>query len=81
MANAKLDVDERQLQALESLASARNLPVEEVLRQAIENYLRLNAGKNPESVRKRAISAAGKFRSGRKDISRKHGDCLAEAYR
>lgn len=81
MANAKLDVDEGQLRALQLLASARNLPVEEVLRQAIENYLRLNAGENPESVRRKAISAANKFRSGRKDISRKHDDYLAKACR
>ena len=52
----------------------------EVIRDAVEKAIRSSAGTVSEERRKRALEIPGKFRSGKKDVSKKHDAYLTEAW-
>lgn len=53
----------------------------EVIRTAVDEKIRERFGEAPWEERvRRALAAAGKFRSGVKDAAKRHDEYLAEAY-
>jgi hypothetical protein len=54
--------------------------VAELIRRAVERMAGERPKMSAQQRARRAIEIAGKFRSGKKDVSRKHDDYLAEAY-
>ena len=69
-----------QLNALRRASNATGKSVAELIRQGVDHYL---AGRNEltrEQRIERAIRTAGKFSSGRSDVSAKHDEHLAEAF-
>lgn len=54
--------------------------VAEVIRRAVENMVQSSPKMSTQERIRRAIEIAGKFRSGGKNVSRKHDEYLAEAY-
>ena len=71
---------EKQAKTLKKLASTRRLSVAELIRQAVDSIIQSNAVIDIEERRKRAINAVGKFRSGKRDISKEHDKYLEEAF-
>jgi hypothetical protein len=79
MVRTQIQLTEEQAKALKSLAAARQVSIAELIRQGVDTILRSNTGIDSDEKRRRAIAAAGRFRSGKRDISGKHDKYLAEA--
>jgi hypothetical protein len=62
------------------LASRRQVSMAELVRQSVDYLIRSLSDTDLETRRKRAIAAAGRFRSGCPDLSTEHDQYLAEAY-
>jgi hypothetical protein len=79
MVRTQIQLTEEQAKALKRLAAARQVSIAELIRQGVDTILRSNTGIDLDEKRRRAIAAAGRFRSGKHDISGKHDKYLAEA--
>ncbi|MCZ6676537.1 MAG: ribbon-helix-helix domain-containing protein [Candidatus Poribacteria bacterium] len=80
MVRTQIQLTQAQSNALKQIAAQRKLSIAEVIRQSIDFYLRACGTISQEERQKRAISAAGQFRSGQRDLSEKHDEYLAEVY-
>ena len=80
MVRTQIQLTEDQLKALKKIATARQLSVAELIRRAVDTMIKTNTAADPDDRRKRAIEIAGKFSSGRSDISRKHDAYLSESF-
>jgi Ribbon-helix-helix domain len=69
---------EEQSLALKSLAAERRVSVAQLIRQAVDDLLRRASTMGRAEMKRRGLAAAGRFRSGVKDLSGKHDDYLAE---
>jgi hypothetical protein len=87
--NTGLDVDmvkfqvrlrPSQLAALKALAAQRHTSVAALIRQALDEWRRLDGTAGDGEARRRAIAIAGRFNSGRTDLSVAHDRYLAEAF-
>ena len=80
MIRTQVQFTEQQFSLLKRLAAARGVSVAELVRNGVD--LLLDAAKHaPETDRaRRALAVAGRFRSGRHDVARRHDRYLAEAY-
>ena len=80
MIRTQVQLTEEQARALRDLASVRQVSVAELIRQGVDTLIQSSGATDAEERRKRAIVAAGRFRSGASDISAKHDEYLAEAF-
>ena len=80
MIRTQIQLTKEQAKALKKLASSRHLSVAELIRQAVDTMIRSNVVVNAEERRKRALDAAGRFRSGLRDLSTEHDKYLEEAF-
>jgi Ribbon-helix-helix domain len=80
MQRTQIQLTEEQSQALKTLAAERRISVAELIRQAAEDLLRQSSTLSRAEMKRRALAAAGRFRSGEKDLSTRHDDHLAEIY-
>jgi hypothetical protein len=80
MIRTQIQLTEEQASRVKQLASSRGVPMAEVIREAVEAAIAAGTGPASEERRNRALTIAGKFRSGKKDISRKHDAYLTEAF-
>lgn len=80
MVRTQIQLTERQAASLKRLAAARRLSVAELIRQAVDAAIKGGMPVDHEEKRKRALAIAGRFRSGRRDISREHDKYLGEAF-
>jgi hypothetical protein len=80
MVRMQIQLTEEQAKALKKLASSRQLSMAELIRQGEDAILLSPAGPNAKEKRKRALAAVGRYRSGKRDISREHDKHLAEAF-
>jgi hypothetical protein len=80
MVRTQIQLTEDQSHALKSLSAQRGVPVAELIRQSVDNFLRSSVGLDDQERRRRAITVAGKFRSGQNDVAVSHDNYLAEAY-
>lgn len=69
---------EEQVQALKWLASEQRISVAKLIRRAVEDLLRQSSALSRAEMKRRALAAAGRFRSGVRDLSVRHDDYLAE---
>ena len=81
MHRTQIQLTEEQMKMLREISKARNISISEIVRNALDEYLRTRSLLNREEQKKRALSAAGRFRSGIRDVSKKHDLHLAEIYR
>jgi hypothetical protein len=79
MVRTQVQLTEEQARVLRNLASARQVSVTELICQSVGALIRSAREISIEERRRRAIAAAGRFRSGAPDISAKHDEYLAEA--
>jgi metal-responsive CopG/Arc/MetJ family transcriptional regulator len=80
MQRTQIQLTDEQSQALKALAAERRISVAELIRQAAEDLLRQSSTLSKAEMKQRALAAAGRFRSGQKDLSTRHDDHLAEIY-
>ena len=80
MVRTQIQLTEKQAKALKKLASSRQLPMAELIRQGVDAILISPMVLNAEEKRKRALAVAGRYRSGKRDVSREHDKHLAEAF-
>ncbi len=81
MVRTQIQLTDDQARDLKRLAAARHLSLAELIRQGVDAILRSNTVMDIAEKRKRALALAGKYRSGKHDISRNHDRYLAENYR
>ena len=79
MVRTQIQLTEEQSKALKKIAGKKHLSVAELIRQGV-NTLMKTGEVSIEERKERAIAAAGRFRSGKRDISLRHDDYLAEAF-
>ncbi|HOX28309.1 MAG TPA: ribbon-helix-helix protein, CopG family [bacterium] len=80
MVRAQIQLSEKQAKQLKKLAAARDESVSSLIRQAVQVFIRVDAGPDAGELRDRAIALAGKYRSGKKDVSARHDDYLAKDF-
>lgn len=80
MVRTQIQLTEEQANALKKIALSRHLSIAELIRQAVDNILKSSTAIDMEERKKRAINAAGRFSSGKRDIAREHDKYLAEAF-
>jgi len=78
MIRTQIQLEETQYRALKELAARQRTSVAELIRRAVENLLETSDWVSEEERRRRAIAAAGRFRSGVGDIAEKHDEYLAQ---
>lgn len=80
MVRTQIQLTEEQARKVKKIAASRGVAMAEVIRDAVEGVIRSNTGTVSEERRTRAIEIVGKFRSGKKDVSKQHDAYLAEAW-
>lgn len=80
MNRTQIQLTSAQAGILKELAARENKSMAEIIRQCIERYVVGSAFVDDSAKYRRALSAVGKFRSGKKDISVEHDRYLSEAF-
>lgn len=81
MVRTQMQLTEEQAAVLKRVAATRHLSVAELIRQAVDLFIRTSTFISEGERRSRAIDIAGRFGSGKKNISKEHDSYLAEALR
>lgn len=80
MIRTQIQLTEKQSSLIKKTAAEQHISMAECIRRGIEFFLRSCVAVAPEDRYKRAINAAGRFGSGKSNISAQHDQYLAEAY-
>ncbi len=80
MVRTQIQLTEDQSRRLKATAARKRTSVAELIRQGVETVLEREMEPSSEEVVKRAIRAAGSFRSSSHDVGRNHDDYLDQAY-
>ncbi len=80
MVRTQIQLTEEQAKVLKRIAGSRHLSIAELIRRAIDTMIKTSTSTDPEERLRRALEIAGKFSSGKRDISKKHDIYLSESY-
>jgi hypothetical protein len=80
MVRTQIQLTEAQAKTVKKVAMEEGTSVAEVIRRAVEKMAETRSKLGSQEKVRRAIEIAGKYRSGKKDVSRKHDEYLAEGY-
>ena len=80
MVRTQIQLTEEQSERLKAAAGRRKVSVAELIRQGVEAVLERETAPSRGELFRRAIDAAGSFRSSRHDVSRRHDDYLAKSH-
>ena len=80
MVRTQIQLTEEQAARMKSAAQRKGVSMAELIRQAIEMFLDKGSDKSEVELRRRAIEAAGRFHSGRKNVARDHDGYLSEDF-
>jgi hypothetical protein len=80
MIRTQVQLTDRQLEALRQASAATGRSVADLIRQGVDQYLAGRSELGREERIERAIKVAGRFSSGRTDVSAHHDRHLAEAF-
>ena len=78
MVRTQIQLTEEQVQRLKAAAARKRVSVSELIRQGVEEVLKKEAAPSREELKN--IKAAGRFRSSRHDVSRRHDFYLEQSY-
>ena len=81
MVRTQIQITEEQAAALKDKSVLLGVSMAELIRRGIDQVLESNGGSSHQDQVRRAVQAAGRFRSGLHDVSTNHDKYLAEAYR
>jgi len=79
MVRTQILLTETQAQKLRTLAAAQRRSMADLVRDGVDALLKAREGGSRNDARTRAMAAAGRFRSGVRDLGTSHDDHLAEA--
>ena len=80
MLRTQIQLKEEQMEWLRSKARTKGISVSQLIRESIKFY-QTHEEHLPEDRKKNALEAVGRFSSGTSDVSERHDDYLAEAYK
>ena len=80
MNRTQIQLTDSQLRALKELSVAQNRSMADLIREAVDALLRATHRPDRDTLKQRAIAAAGQFRSGVKDLAANHDKYLGGAY-
>jgi hypothetical protein len=80
MVRTQIQLTEMQAKTVKRVALEEGISIAEVIRQAVEKIGETRSKLGSQEKAHRAIDIAGKYRSGKKDVSRKHDEYLVEGY-
>ena len=80
MVRTQIQLTEIQAERLRRLSATRGVSLAELIRQGVDAVLASDIQIDGAERRRRALAAAGRHGSGKKDGSRKHDHHLAEAF-
>ena len=80
MVRTQIQLTESQSRALKLLAAQQGKSVAELIRHSVDQLVGSASVVDVEERRRRAIAAAGRFRSGHGDLSIDHDRYLAEGF-
>ena len=80
MVRTQIQLTEQQARAVKAIAAAQGISVAEAIRRAIDLMTQSRSAMDTEERRRRALRIVGKFRSGKRDVSKRHDAYLTEAY-
>ena len=78
MVRTQIHLTEDQAQSLRKLAHRYELSVAELIRRGVDQVLASGLSGEVDQKKRKAMAAAGRFRSGHKDVSVRHDHYLAE---
>ncbi len=81
MVRTQIQLTEEQARKVKRIAAHRGVPMAEVIRDAIDGAIRSDTQSGYEDRRKRALTIVGKFRSGKRNVSKEHDSYLTEAFK
>jgi hypothetical protein len=76
MARTQIRLTEDQSRRLKRVSARRCVSVVEIIRRAADAVLTEENDRSPDELYDRALNTAGRFRSGRRDVSIRHDDYL-----
>jgi len=79
MVRTQIQLTNEQYQSLKRMAQVEGIPMAELVRRGVDKILKSSVAISEEELRQSALEIAGRFHSGKKDLSDKHDDYLAEA--
>jgi post-segregation antitoxin (ccd killing protein) len=80
MIRTQIQMEEDQIDWLRVEARSRGVSVSQLIREGVALF-RAREERFPEEKKKRALAAVGRFSSNLSDVSDRHDDYLAEAFR
>ncbi len=80
MIRTQIQLTETQARTIRKVAMDQGTSMAEIIRRAIENMVQRSPKVSSQERVKRAIEIVGKFRSGKRNVSQKHDEYLAQAY-
>lgn len=80
MVRTQIQLTEEQACRIKAVAARKRVSQAEVIRRLVDRMLPIEEAPNEADIKRRAIAAAGKVRSGSGDLAAKHDDYLAEAF-
>jgi predicted DNA-binding protein len=81
MIRTQIQLTPDQMAGLKKVAAQSGRSMADLIREAVDLLLENGGPQNEEDQFRRALNAAGRFRSGSRDISSRHDRYLEEAYR
>ena len=79
MVRTQIQLTDEQYASLKRMAQAEKVPMAELVRRGVDKVLKASAVISDEERRQRALEIAGRFHSGKMDISERHDKYFAEA--
>ena len=80
MVRTQIQLTDEQAKEIKKVAVAKGVSVAEIIRRAVEGVIKSSTKADTEERQRRALEVVGKFRSGKRDVSKKHDAYLTEAY-
>ncbi len=80
MVRTQIQLTDEQAREIKKVAVAKGVSVAEIIRRAVEEVIKSSTRADREERQRRAFEIVGKFRSGKRDVSKKHDAYLTEAY-
>lgn len=80
MVTRNIELTDEQNRILEEIALDRGRPVAELIREGVDELLRVEGRLPRKELRQRAMALSGRFRSGVSDLSTNHDRYLEESF-
>ena len=81
MIRTQIQLPESQVAALKRLSAVHHVSMAELIRRAVDLLTSSPEAGAISEQKKRAVNAAGRFHSGLSDVSARHDEYLAEAFK